>query len=437
VTQSATDALLASIRKRCKSGLWSQGVSLARAGAVAVESQSAEEIVLRVRAPGRVVPPTVVLYPTENEWECDCPSRVSPCEHVAAAAIVLGEPKGQGEAPAAAPSGALGARVGYRFLRASEGLRLSRVLIAADGAETPLEGALRARLASPTAAAELQIEEADLRADGLLEIGGGGARGVLSPTKLDGLMQILAGAPRVTVDGVAATISEEAILPCATLVDAPGGEVEVRLTITADPRVRAVVAPGVALCEDEGHRALHRLGETELTGVRLQQLPVRRTFGAAELGAAHMALAARHVDPGRDVGERRLDDLARLRQRRVDRRRVRMDQIRPARIPEPEGAAAFLAKAPLRLRAGRALARLAHHRVIAAEVLLAAHLHRLGTGAEVDGIAAAARGLAADRAVAVHERHRARRFDRERDGTAMAGPFEMHVMQRSRRRAPF
>ena len=62
---------------------------LARAGGVAVESRGAEEIVLRVRSPGRVVAPTVVLYPTENEWECDCPSRVSPCEHVAAAAIAL------------------------------------------------------------------------------------------------------------------------------------------------------------------------------------------------------------------------------------------------------------------------------------------------------------------------------------------------------------
>jgi superfamily II DNA or RNA helicase len=288
VTSSPVGALLASIRKRCKSGLWSQGVSLARAGAVAIESQSAEEIVLRVRAPGRVVPPTVVLYPTESEWECDCPSRVSPCEHVAAAAIVLGEPPSEGQAQGTAalplPVAALGARLGYHFLRAREGLRLGRVLIAADGGETPFDSALRARLANPTEAAALQVEETDLRADSLLKIGGGGARGVLSPTKLEGLMQILAGAPRVTVDGVAVTVSEEQIRPLATLVDAPGTVVEVRLTITADPRVRAVVAPGVALCEDEGRAALHRLAETELTGVWLQHLPVRRAFGAAELG---------------------------------------------------------------------------------------------------------------------------------------------------------
>ncbi len=333
MSASAIDSLRASIRKRCKSALWSQGVSLARAGAVAVESQTAEEIVLRVRAPGRLVPATVVLYPTENEWECDCPSRVSPCEHVAAAAILLGEPQVEGEAPAKAPSVALGARVGYHFFRAGEGLRLGRVLVGPDGAETPLEGPLRARLANPTTAAGLQVEEIDLRADGLLEIGGGGARGVLSPTKLDGLLQILAGAPRVSVDGVAATISEEQILPTATLLDAmfPGraaGAAEVRLTITPDPRVRAVVAPGVALCEDEGRVALHRLGETELTGVWLQHLPVRRTFGAAELGELLTVVLpdlARRT--ALDVRSQRLPSVVRDLEPRIV---LQLDQIDPA-----------------------------------------------------------------------------------------------------------
>ncbi len=280
---SPLEALLASIRKRSKSALWSQGVTLARAGAVAVESRGAEEIVLRVRAPGRVVPPTVVLYPTENEWECDCPSRVSPCEHVAASAIVLGEAQAddgattsaEGDKPA--PAASLGARVGYRFVRADGGLRLGRVLVAADGAETPLASPLRALLADPARAAGLQLEEADLRADALLETG---ARGPLAPGKLDGLLQILAGASRVTVDGVASGVSEEEIRPQAVLTDGPGSEV--RLAISADPRVRAVVASGVALCEDDGRLALHRLAEIELGGDRLQHLPVRRAFGAAD-----------------------------------------------------------------------------------------------------------------------------------------------------------
>src|SRR3954452_2434193 len=133
----AVDALIALIRKRCKPALWSQGVTMARAGGVAVESSIADEIVLRVRAPGKIVPATAVLYPTGSEWECDCPSRMSPCEHVAAAAISLSaaeRPAGSGQpgavdAPPAlpvAPAAALGARVISRFDRLPDGLRLSR-----------------------------------------------------------------------------------------------------------------------------------------------------------------------------------------------------------------------------------------------------------------------------------------------------------------------
>ena len=112
-------ALIASVRRRCKPGLWSQGVTLARAGAVTIESRSAEEIVLRVRSPGRIVAPTVVLYPTENETECDCPARVSPCEHVAAAVIALSAPAGGG---AAATEAALPSRPRRRS-RSSSGRR--------------------------------------------------------------------------------------------------------------------------------------------------------------------------------------------------------------------------------------------------------------------------------------------------------------------------
>ncbi|HVV48142.1 MAG TPA: DEAD/DEAH box helicase, partial [Polyangia bacterium] len=166
-----------------------------------------------------------------------------------------------------------------RFARGDGSLRLARVLVAADGAETPFEGSLRARLANPAEAAGLQLEEADLRADALLETG---ARGPLAPGKLDALMQVLAGAPRITVDGVACAISEEEIRPQAVLTDGPGAEV--RLVVAADPRVRAVVASGIALCEEDGRLALHRLGEIELGGDRLQHLPSRRTFAAADFG---------------------------------------------------------------------------------------------------------------------------------------------------------
>ncbi len=248
-----------------------------------------------MRAPGKIVPATAVLYPTGSEWECDCPSRMSPCEHVAAAAISLSgaerpadSPAADGAAPApvaVAPAAALGARVIYRFDRLPEGLRLSRFLRAAGGEETPLGGTLAALVADPAKAARLQLEEADLRADRLLERGTN-ARVAVAPTKLDALLQVLAGtADRVFLDGVAVTISDEELRPQATLVDAGAGrDAEVRLTIAPDPRLRAVVAPGVALCEDDGRATLNRLTETELTGVWLQNLPVRRAFRSADLG---------------------------------------------------------------------------------------------------------------------------------------------------------
>ncbi len=251
---------------------------------------------LRVRAPGKIVPATAVLYPTGSEWECDCPSRMSPCEHVAAAAISLSAaerpadsgPPVAGDAPPAvtvAPAAALGARVIYRFDRLEEGLRLSRFLRDAGGNEAPLAGTLAALVADPAKAARLQLEEADLRADRLLERGTN-PRVAVTPTKLDAVLEVLAGtADRVFLDGVAVAVSDEELRPQATLVDAGGGrEAEVRLTIAPDPRLRAVVAPGVALCEDDGRATLNRLTETELTGVWLQNLPVRRAFRAAELG---------------------------------------------------------------------------------------------------------------------------------------------------------
>jgi superfamily II DNA or RNA helicase len=289
-------ALIASVRRRCKPGLWSQGVTLARAEAVSVESRTAEEIVLRVRSPGRVVAPTAVLYPTENETECDCPSRVSPCEHVAAAVIALsgagaaapgaGADAGGGAgAPVAVVERPAPARVGYRFERADGGLRLTRVLVAADGAETVLADQLTAVIANPARAAGVQVEEVDLQADRLLGVGAAARRGALVATKLDALMKILAGAPRVRLDGVGVVIAEEELRPVATLSDVRTSAGSIALVIATDPRVRQVVAPGVALCDDDdGRAALYRLTETDLTGVWLQNLPVRRSFTAAEMG---------------------------------------------------------------------------------------------------------------------------------------------------------
>jgi superfamily II DNA or RNA helicase len=283
----AAPKILDSIRKACKPGIWSQGVNLARAGAVAVESRNEEEIVARVKAPGRVVAPTVVLYPGEREWDCDCNSRVSPCEHVAAAAISLGQDGDSGDKPAPATT-ASWARVVYRFARAQGGLTLERVIArggAGETTETPLATTLSALLAQP---GSVQPEQCDLLADRLLERRN---RAALPPEKLDALLRVLVGAHNVLLDGRPVAVADEEILPRAIVEDRGA---EVVLTIARDPRVTEVPSPGVALCGD----VLCRLGELSLGGVFLQNLPVVRVYGErqmAELATRELPELARRL----------------------------------------------------------------------------------------------------------------------------------------------
>src|SRR4051812_21044808 len=100
---SQLHTLLETVRKACLPGLWSQGVKLARESAPLVESTSETEIVVRVRAPGHAVAPTVVLYPNDGEWACDCDGKVDPCAHVAAAVIAMTQARQHGNEIAPAP----------------------------------------------------------------------------------------------------------------------------------------------------------------------------------------------------------------------------------------------------------------------------------------------------------------------------------------------
>jgi superfamily II DNA or RNA helicase len=268
---SATAQLLDAVRKAARPGIWSNGVNLSRAGAVALQSRTPDEIELRVRAAGRPVPFTVALYPNDEAWECDCPSRVDPCEHVVAATLSLQQAEKQ-DAPLAATTNRW-SRVVYRFTRADGGLQLERALVHADGREESLES-LTALLAKPAQAATMQVEQSDLLADRLLERR---TRGALSPEKLDVLLRALEPARNVLLDGRPVAISDEVVLPRAVVEDR-GAQLVV--TVTRDPRVVEVVSPGVALCGD----ALARLGETSMSGTWLQHLPIVRTFAPEQMG---------------------------------------------------------------------------------------------------------------------------------------------------------
>jgi hypothetical protein len=318
----AVKRLADAVRRSAKAGTWSAAVKLARAGAVLVESGDEDEIVARVRSPGRAVAPTVVLYPAEPEWDCDCGGRISPCEHVAAAAIALSQTPEDlaesGETPAAgateaaprarpAPARVWG-RIIYRLARAEGGLRVARAVVS-DGSETPLTSTLSALLSRPADAASVSPEQVDLRADQLL---GSGSRAALPATKLDALLRLLAGCGRVLLDGRPVAVAEDELHPRARVEDR--GE-DVVLTIEASPAIREVVSGGVALVTEDGASdslALQRLGELELTGPWLQHVPQVRAFASRDLGTLAGTVLpdlARRIEV--DVRSRRLPRLAR------------------------------------------------------------------------------------------------------------------------------
>jgi superfamily II DNA or RNA helicase len=269
---SALAQLLEAVRKEARPGIWSNGVNLSRAGAVSLQAQSPSELELRVKTAGRPVALTVILYPGDEAWECDCPGRVDPCEHVVAAALFVQQAEKQ-DTPLEAIANRL-ARVVYRFTRVSGGLELHRAIAHPDGTEEALEESLASVIAKPAKAAKLQVEQSDLLADRLLERR---TRGALPPERLDALLQVLQQARNVLLDGRPVAVSEEVVPPRA-LVEDRGGQLAV--TVTRDPRVVEVVSPGVALCGD----ALARLGETSMTGPWLQNLPIVRTYAAEQMG---------------------------------------------------------------------------------------------------------------------------------------------------------
>src|SRR4051794_5054241 len=251
---SVNAKLLEAVRKEAKPGIWSNGVNLARAGAVALQATTPGEVELRVGAPGRTVALTVVLYPADEAWECDCPSRVDPCEHVVAAAITL-EQADKADAPVAVVAQRW-SRVAYRFTRVENGLRIQRALAHPDGTEEPLDGSLASIVARPAQSAKLQVEQWDLIADRLLEKP---TRVALPPEKLEALLKVLEKSRNVLLDGRPVAISEERIFPRAIVEDREGNFL---ITIKRDPRVTEVLSAGVALAAD----SIARLGETAVSG---------------------------------------------------------------------------------------------------------------------------------------------------------------------------
>lgn len=265
--------LLKALQAEALPAVWTQGAKLAESDAVTVIEQSPQEFVARVRVHGQPVAPTVVLYPQDSEWACDCGGNVDPCAHAVAAAKAIERAKRLGEPLNVVP--ATVARLNYHFSTTdSGGLRLTRTIVDRAGHSQPLQQPLAKLMARGQAPEGLSPTHRDLDIDQLLSIG---PAGDLSAPKLKKLLGLLSETEEVTLDGAKVKASGERLPPRAVVRDVGS---DVLLRIEAHPSLERVVTAGVGLSGG----TLRPLGETQLAGEKLERLPLDRRFSEQQLG---------------------------------------------------------------------------------------------------------------------------------------------------------
>ena len=263
------------MQSACPKSIWSRGVELARAEGVSRESGTRDEVVLRVVAPGRVVTPRVVLYPGDEEWECDCGERADPCAHVAAGVIALRRAEREGRSLASGAASGGPVQLGYRFERTADGLRFHRVTVEGD-TESPFTTTLAAVMSGRAPGPLIAADKGDFEIERTL---GGQRQGRIARGVLHRLLGLLESAADVRLDGEPIHTSREPVGFRARLMDAGEGW---RLELERDPRPTEKLGDDLVLCGD----VLRRLGRSGLDGRELDQLRGGRRFGPED--ASHL-----------------------------------------------------------------------------------------------------------------------------------------------------
>lgn len=270
---SVLEGLAQVIRERAQPRTWSRGVVLAREGAVEGLEETADEIVLAVRTKDRPVPPTVVLYPETEEWDCDCGGRLEVCPHAAAAIIALTQLRREGGEASLPESKIPKATVRYRLGRKGGLLELERLEVIPGGSERRIAEPVQRAAGRTREGAELVLREVDLELDRFLP---NGHTLIDRREQVKLLFERLAEAPDVWLEDTKVGVNATPVVPRGRVVKRGAQYV---LRIEADAAIDEVVAPDVV----RTGRTLHLLGETNLSGARLEKLPIERTFGPSEL----------------------------------------------------------------------------------------------------------------------------------------------------------
>ncbi|MCP4600007.1 MAG: DEAD/DEAH box helicase [Proteobacteria bacterium] len=252
------------MRDACTSHVWSQGAKLVRGGAVSGVSEDTDEIEIKVHAPGFLIDPTVVLYLEDEDWECDCQAKDDNCSHVAAAVIALKQAREQGSRLPL--SSVERARIEYRFSHTGSGLSLQRYIITKDKKEELLKTPLMLGVTNRSFAFGFRPSQEDLAVDQI--IGRIFPRPAPMHTSMTTrILQVLKGATNIFLDGEQVTISDEPLTPKVTVKNHQSDGVQ--LEVAQKMEVSEIVADGIALCGN----TLYEIGETNLSGLRLEKLP--------------------------------------------------------------------------------------------------------------------------------------------------------------------
>ncbi len=270
-----SEELLAEVRKVAPSALWSSGVKLSRGGGVSLSARDADAVTLRVKDPAHPIAPSVILYPGDLEWDCDCGGRASPCAHVVAAAIALaqgdlGEAAGTPGAPATTR-----ATLRYAFSTTHGLLYLDRIVVRADGSESPLALPIVDIVARRLADPPLDPSREDVEIDRIMNRK---LRGDVPVDRIRQVLEALAHHPDVTYAGRKVRTSGDPLAPRAVVKDATGGGVE--LLVERHPSITAIAGAYAVLAGD----VLQPPGAADVYGHSLERLPLRKVFAPRELG---------------------------------------------------------------------------------------------------------------------------------------------------------